>query len=157
MKKYIIAAVTLAAVLTVAAIYMSGTLTETPDGTGHKELEDNGGTTGDESGYPAYVEGANLGRVIDAAGRSEFEVTIDDNIFEPTVVTVSRGTTVTWVNKGNIRHNVVSDDSSPKQGLGSELLGNGETYSHTFDEVGIYNYYCRPHPFDMKAVIKVVE
>lgn len=157
MKRYIITAVIMAVVLAGAVIYMSATTSETRDDTAHTEPESSDVTGSDNNNYPAYVEGANLGEVVDATGRSEFEITIDDNIFKQTVVTVSRGTTVTWVNNGNIRHNVVSDDSSPKKGLDGPLLDSGETYSHTFDEAGTYNYFCQPHPFDMKAVIEVVE
>lgn len=93
----------------------------------------------------------------DATDQPEVSVDIGDFFYEPTVLTVSKGTTVTWTNQGNIQHNVVSWSGSPNQGLDSELLGNGETYSYTFEETGDYVYFCEPHPFRMRGIVTVVE
>lgn len=86
---------------------------------------------------------------------AENAVNIVDFSFNPETLTVKKGTTVTWTNKDEARHDVTPDDPS-EAFKGSELLGQGETYSFTFDTVGTYSYYCSPHPY-MKASVKVVE
>lgn len=105
----------------------------------------------------SYLEPAERGEALDATGQDEVQLTIDDFVFDQQVVRVSQGTKVTWVNEGKIRHNVVSWEGSPNKGLSSELLGNGESYSYTFDEVGTFVYICTPHPLQMRAVVEVVE
>ncbi len=70
--------------------------------------------------------------------------------FEPADITIERGTTVRWVWEGD-NHNVVVDsqpDGADWQGTpgGEEEFYNaGYEYSHTFETVGIYDYYCTPH------------
>lgn len=85
------------------------------------------------------------------------EVTMDikDFDFEKPNIKIKTGTKVTWTNVDEARHNVVIDGEGA-QGLGSELLAKGESYSFTFDEVGMTNYLCSPHPY-MKGMINVVE
>jgi len=104
-----------------------------------------------------HLDGAVIGETVDARGEDEVEISIDDFLFEQTVVTIDAGTTVTWTNNGNAGHDVVSASESPMSGLDSSLLGNGDTYSFTFDEAGTYEYICTPHPNQMRAVIEVVE
>lgn len=104
-----------------------------------------------------YTSGANIGETVDATDKSEVKISIDDNIYKTTYLKIKKGTKVTWTNEGNIRHDVSSDDSSPKSGLASDLLGNGESYSFTFDEAGLYEYFCNPHPTQMRGVITVID
>jgi len=77
-------------------------------------------------------------------------ITIADMEFENGTVTIVEGTTVTWVwDDAPMEHNVVFDDfESPLQAEG--------TFAHTFEEAGVYDYHCAPHPF-MKGTITVVE
>lgn len=104
-----------------------------------------------------YAAGANIGSTVDATDRSEVTITADEFLFDATFLKIKEGTKVTWVNNGNVGHDVTSASSSPKGGLGSPLLGSGETYKFTFDEAGIYEYFCTPHPTQMRGVITVVE
>lgn len=83
------------------------------------------------------------------------EVNIEDSAYGPANIRVKKGTTVTWTNKDTIRHDIAPDEENPNF-QGSELLGQGESYSFTFNEVGTYNYHCTPHPF-MKGSVEVVE
>ncbi|HEX7099128.1 MAG TPA: plastocyanin/azurin family copper-binding protein [Acidimicrobiia bacterium] len=77
-------------------------------------------------------------------------ITIEDMEFKNGTVTIEEGTTVTWVwNDAPMEHNVVFDDfESPLQAEG--------TFTHTFEEAGVYDYHCAPHPF-MTGTITVVE
>lgn len=108
---------------------------------------------------PAYLQSdkINVRDTVDATDQSEATVTVDDHYFTPTILHVSQGTTVTWRNQGEGRHGITSDRNSPRSGLDSGSLESGETYQHTFDELGVYNYYSPSHPVKMKAVVKVVE
>ena len=79
------------------------------------------------------------------------EISIEGFAFDAKTVTVPKGATVIWTNKDSVRHNVLSDSGSE---LRSDLLAQGESYSHTFDVAGTYTYHCGPHP-NMKATVIV--
>jgi plastocyanin len=70
------------------------------------------------------------------------EVKIDNFSFSPATLTVSPGTTVTWTNRDDIPHTVVSDDKIFK----SKVLDTDEKFSYTFDKPGSYPYFCSVHP-----------
>jgi plastocyanin len=73
--------------------------------------------------------------------------------FEPAVITVPDGTTVTWTNHDNFTHNVrLLDD-------GGEVLDlpPGESVSFTFSGPGEHRYDCSFHPNDMSGVVVVSE
>ncbi|MFB6074418.1 MAG: halocyanin domain-containing protein [Haloarculaceae archaeon] len=75
--------------------------------------------------------------------------------FGPPAIRVSPGTTVRWEWSGNGgAHNVVADDGSFQSG--SPVAEAGTTFEHTFEETGIYKYYCQPHkPLGMKGAVVV--
>ena len=70
------------------------------------------------------------------------EVKIDNFSFGPTTLTVAAGTTVTWTNRDDIPHTVVSDEKIFK----SKVLDTDEKFSYTFSKPGIYPYFCSLHP-----------
>lgn len=70
------------------------------------------------------------------------EVKIDNFSFGPQTITVSAGTTVTWTNRDDIPHTVVSTDGVFK----SKVRDTDEKFSFTFDKAGTYPYYCTIHP-----------
>jgi plastocyanin len=104
-----------------------------------------------------HLKGANIGQTVDATSENAVTVEIADFSYKTTIVKVKKGTTVTWVNRGQVPHDVTSTTNSPKQGLSSDLLSNGEEYKHTFNETGVYQYFCSPHPTQMRGVVEVVE
>ncbi len=69
-------------------------------------------------------------------------VKIDNFSFQPSTVTVPAGTTLSWVNRDEVPHNIVDVDKKYKSGV----LDTGDRFSHTFDTAGTYNYYCSIHP-----------
>lgn len=83
-------------------------------------------------------------------------INIENYTFVPASITVKKGTTITWTNKDQAEHNVVSDDDSPGGGPNGPLLAKDETYSFTFDTAGTFKYHCQPHPY-MKAEVVVTE
>jgi plastocyanin len=82
---------------------------------------------------------------------SEAKVSIANFAFDPAILTITAGTTVTWTNNDTVSHNVTSDDGS----WSSNSLGKGETFSFTFTKPGTFLYHCGVHP-SMKATITVV-
>jgi plastocyanin len=69
-------------------------------------------------------------------------VKIDNFSFGPAAVTVPVGTTVTWTNRDDIPHTVVSTDGVFK----SKALDTDDTFSFVFSKPGIYSYFCSIHP-----------
>ena len=85
-------------------------------------------------------------------GQAESEavtVRIDGMRFEPASITVEPGTKVTWVHGARMPHTITGN----ADGLGSSTLQNGQSYSHTFTDSGLYNYYCSIHPSMTGSVI----
>jgi len=78
-------------------------------------------------------------------------VTIQNSAFSPTTLTVKVGTTVTWTNADLASHTVTSDSGSE---LSSGNIGNGQSYSHTFNTVGTFHYHCSIHT-SMTATVVV--
>ena len=52
------------------------------------------------------------------------------------------GTTVTWTNRDDIPHTVVSTDGVFK----SKALDTDEKFSFVFNKPGNYSYFCSIHP-----------
>jgi amicyanin len=70
------------------------------------------------------------------------EVKIDNFSFGPTEIKVPVGTTVTWTNRDDIPHTVVSTEKVFK----SKVLDTDEMFSFTFTQSGTYPYFCSIHP-----------
>ena len=69
-------------------------------------------------------------------------VTIDNFTFTPPTLTISAGTTVTWTNRDDIPHTVLTEDRRIKSGA----LDTDDAFSFKFDAAGTYNYFCSIHP-----------
>jgi plastocyanin len=78
-------------------------------------------------------------------------IKIGDDFFTPTGLSVTAGTTVTWVHTGKVSHNVSSVELP---GIHSATLHPGESYSYTFLTPGTFKYYCSFHE-GMSATITV--
>jgi plastocyanin len=70
------------------------------------------------------------------------EVKIDNFSFGPGTLTVPVGTTVTWTNRDDIPHTVVSTEGVFR----SKVLDTDEKFSFTFSKTGSYPYFCSIHP-----------
>jgi amicyanin len=82
---------------------------------------------------------------------SSTEVKIDNFSFGPATLTVAAGATVTWTNRDDIPHTVVSEDKAFK----SKVLDTDEKFSFTFAKPGTYSYFCSVHPkMTGKVVVK---
>jgi len=87
---------------------------------------------------------------VSGSNRETNDVSIDNMRFSPSVIYVSRGTTVEWTNDDNEDHTVTSDYNS----FDSGRLDEGETYRRTFNTTGTYQYHCALHP-EMRGVVIV--
>ena len=81
---------------------------------------------------------------------SAAEVKIDNFAFTPATLTVKAGTEVTWINRDDIPHTVVSDD----QAIKSKALDTEDKFRFTFTKAGTYTYFCSLHP-KMKGKVVV--
>jgi plastocyanin len=77
-----------------------------------------------------------------AESASAADVKIDNFSFGPQTLTVAVGTTVTWTNRDDIPHTIVSTDGVFK----SKVRDTDEKFSYTFTKAGEYNYFCSVHP-----------
>lgn len=78
-----------------------------------------------------------------------YSVEIKDFAFAPTTITVPVGAKITWVNKDEEPHTVVSTSDAFK----SRALDTDEQFSFTFAEPGTYKYFCSVHPKMVATVV----
>ena len=99
-------------------------------------------------GAPAQAGGGcHSEKITDERG---VEVSLEKRCFEPTVVRVDAGQTVTFTNKDPDAHAVTGVANS--WGTYDEL-GQGDTVSYQFDEPGVFPYFCVLHPSMVGAVV----
>ena len=86
------------------------------------------------------------GKSVTAAGSA---ISIDNFSFTPHEMKIPVGTKLTWTNHDDIPHTVVNTGQKFK----SKALDTDESFAFTFDEPGIYEYFCSLHP---KMVGKII-
>lgn len=75
-------------------------------------------------------------------------VVMQDRSFTPRSVSIAPGETVTWSNADTYGHDVTSTkfhDDAADWDLQTDTIGSGEEVSYTFEEAGVYEYYCTIH------------
>src|SRR6202165_2740378 len=70
------------------------------------------------------------------------QVVVDNFSFSPAAATVPSGATVTWTNRDDVPHNIVSTEKK----FASRVLDTDQQFSHRFDVSGTDPYYCSIHP-----------
>jgi plastocyanin len=65
-----------------------------------------------------------------------------DFMFAPMSLSIGAGSTVTWTNKDDEPHTVVSDTGLFR----SAAMDTNESFSFRFDKPGTYTYACSIHP-----------
>jgi plastocyanin len=88
------------------------------------------------------LSAASPGSSANTAEPASAEVKVDNFSFGPATLTVAVGTTVTWTNRDDIPHTIVSTDKVFK----SKVLDTDEKFSFTFSKAGTYPYFCSLHP-----------
>jgi plastocyanin len=69
--------------------------------------------------------------------------------FDPKVIEIEAGDTVTWTNEDNFTHTVQIE------GQEDHKVEQGESVEITFDEPGTYDYVCTLHSQDMDGTVIV--
>ncbi|MFI5268550.1 MAG: cupredoxin domain-containing protein, partial [Chloroflexota bacterium] len=74
---------------------------------------------------------------------------IENFDFQPAVITVSTGTTVTWTNKDIEQHTVTARDKA----FNSDVINSDKTFTYTFTKAGSFEYFCQIHPHMVGTVV----
>jgi len=82
-----------------------------------------------------------------------FDVT-GAGFYSPLNLEIPAGTAVTWINDDSVPHNIQSMDNSGDviQLFNSPPLNTGDKFEFTFEESGVYNYFCSFHPWRVGVV-----
>jgi plastocyanin len=150
----------LAVTATVAALLAVACSSSDDSGSGSADTSSGATSAGDRSYGGAATEapaaastaapGATAAGGAAPAAAGDGAVTIKDFAFDPADASVAVGTTVTWTNDDSPKHRIKSGDGS----FDGEDLATGDTFEHTFDTAGTFDYVCGIHP-TMKGTITV--
>jgi plastocyanin len=89
---------------------------------------------------------------------TENEVLIENNQLVPESMTIVKGMSVTWINKDNIDHSVMSGTlEEPENHFAINPLKPGKKFTVKFDTVGNYLYYCKDYDKHLTGLIVVAE
>jgi plastocyanin len=89
----------------------------------------------------------------DTTGDQQNRVEIKDFAFNPQTLTVKSGEKITWINRDEEPHTVVSVGKKFKK---STALDTDDTFTLTAGAPGTYTYFCSVHP-KMTGTIVVVK
>ena len=84
-----------------------------------------------------------------ASPQDSATIVVKDFMFEPTSSTIKAGTTVTWLNKDDEPHTVVSDNGLFR----SAAMDTNESFSFEFDQPGTYHFVCSIHPSMVGTIV----
>jgi len=102
------------------------------------------GCTGTKS-IPAQqttvVETTNPPSTGDSGGKT-YNIDISNFAFSPATLNIKKGDTVIWTNSDTVPHTIAGDSGTE---LESDQLSKGQTYTHTFNTAGTFNYHCSIH------------
>lgn len=106
------------------------------------------------TGAPAGQSGngtvvSQMAHPVAVAAQTGPRIEIAKHKFSQPTLTVPAGTTVTWLNRDEDVHTVVSTT----QAFRSPGLETDEAYAHTFTKPGVYEYFCTLHPLMTGKVI----
>ena len=78
-----------------------------------------------------------------ASGASQNKIEIKDFAFNPQTITVKSGEKITWINRDEEPHTIVSVEKQFKK---SAALDTDEEFTVVAGSPGTYSYYCSVHP-----------
>ncbi len=99
-----------------------------------------------------WIEGCSQA-VVPPPDQGTTDVIMKDSAFDPYDVTINRGEKVRWINEetGPVPHTSTSGDpDNPDDGMlwNSGTIQRGASFTHQFDEIGEFEYYCQFHYID---------
>jgi plastocyanin len=84
------------------------------------------------------------------------EVSVVNNAFNPSTITIAPGTTVTWTWAPTaVLHNVAPVAGGTEPARSGNPTNAPFTHEHTFNNPGTYNYTCEVHGPAMSGVVTV--
>ena len=89
----------------------------------------------------------------DSTNSKQNTIEIKDFAFNPQTITVKSGQTITWINRDEEPHTVVSVEKQFKK---SSALDTDQSFTITAGTPGTYTYFCSVHP-KMTGTIVVVK
>lgn len=123
----------------------------TPDSTSSPE---SGGDHGEEEFVSQEAVHRIAGEPVEEATVEMTMLSENEPVFAPEIIWVKPGGSVTWKNVDEDKHTatayVPANDKPQRIPEGatawdSGLLETGETFTHTFETEGVYDYHCIPH------------
>ena len=105
---------------------------------------------------PALAQQTSNVTITDGSGLGQMCVAAR-NCFNPHILHILSGTTVTWNNTDHFSHTVTSGspyDDKPGMEFDSSLIAPDHTFTFTFEDIGTYHYFCEIHPW-MRGEIDV--
>ena len=100
--------------------------------------------------YQSQLIAAAMAMMCTAAdGAAPNSIEVKDFMFMPTTLSVNAGEKVTWVNKDDEPHTVVSDAGLFR----SSAIDTNESFSFKFDKPGTYHFTCSIHPRMVGTII----
>ena len=120
----------------------------------------------DKVSYGKILFFACLSLIISACGSGEASapeaqiVRVVDDEFSQKLLRVPVGSTVIWESGGANDHNVIASDGS-WQAVSSDyfeygIITKGDQFEHTFNEAGVYEYYCPFHGTNNKGMVGII-
>jgi Icc protein len=92
--------------------------------------------------HPIAITDLPLENAVASAAVAGPQVVLDNFSFSPAAANVPAGATVTWTNRDDVPHTVVSTEKK----FASPVLDTDQQFSHRFDAPGTYPYFCSLHP-----------
>lgn len=102
----------------------------------------------------AQAQTADAEHVGGGEARELSKVTVKLFQYQPGRIQVRAGATVTWINEDEILHTVTAEEAKKGGDFDAPLDGKGKSFSFTFNQPGIYRYYCDRHE-QMQGEIEV--
>ncbi|HET6959255.1 MAG TPA: metallophosphoesterase [Vicinamibacterales bacterium] len=92
--------------------------------------------------HPIAITDLPLDEEMHPAGAQGRAIAIDNFSFAPHDTTIPVGAAVTWTNKDDVPHNIVSTARLFR----SPVIDTDGQFTYRFDKPGAYDYYCSLHP-----------
>ena len=89
------------------------------------------------------------------ASAAEVEITATDFRFSPTSQTIGVGDTVIWRFATGSHTTTAQGGQAERWNSGPRTTPAGQTFRHTFNRPGRFQYFCTPHAGFMRGVVQV--
>lgn len=93
--------------------------------------------------FLSFVAFAGQTKDTGSSGASKNKIEIKDFAFNPQTITVKSGEKITWINRDEEPHTIVSVEKQFKK---SSALDTDQEFTITAGAAGTYTYYCSVHP-----------